>query len=128
MNILLDSCTFIRMTADPAGLSENARNAVLNPDNTLFMSIVSVWELCLKHEKDQSLLAQPPEIFFPKHCKYFEIAILPLAEKAIYALPNLPKHHRDPFDRLLICQALAHDLTILTPDENFRKYDVAIAW
>lgn len=73
-------------------------------------------------------LPQPPQQFIPAQRRAHRIETLPLDEDAVLQLPRLPAHHKDPFDRMLICQAIAHGMTILTPDPLITRYPVRTAW
>lgn len=73
-------------------------------------------------------LPQPPQQFIPAQRRAHGIETLPLDEDAVLQLPRLPDIHKDPFDRMLICQAIAHGMTILTPDPLITRYPVRTAW
>lgn len=128
MNILLDTVAFVRLATEPERLSREAQTLCKDPVHTLFLSAVSSGEIALKYRLRKIPLPIPPSSFIPTQRLEHSIQSLPLDEAAGLLLESLPPHHKDPFDRLLICQALAHDLTILTPDKNFRKYKVKVAW
>src|SRR5437588_6932575 len=116
MKLLLDACSFLWFADDAPALSTVARNACIDRDNELYLSVVSVWEIALKHRS--LLLPEPAATYIPSRRAHYGIASLELTEEAIWQLPKLPTIHRDPFDRILICQAIVHGLIILTPDEH----------
>lgn len=89
-------------------------------------SVISVWEATVKYQLGKLPLPQPPEIYLPMQRERHIISSLSLTETSIAQLGKLPSIHRDPFDRMLICQALEHDLTILTVDDAIRAYPVKI--
>jgi PIN domain nuclease of toxin-antitoxin system len=126
--ILLDTCAFLWWVRDDAALSGKARELILNPENSVFLSSVSVWEMTVKHGLGKLPLADLPHIYIPTERKKHEIESLPLTEKAVLHLKSLPQHHKDPFDRMLICQAIEHDLTILTCDGLIVQYPVNTVW
>jgi PIN domain nuclease of toxin-antitoxin system len=128
MIVLLDSASFIWLTQEPEQLSKRAQECCENPQNTLYLSPVSVAEISQKYHHRKLDLPSPPSTFIPQERSVHGIQSLPLDEAASVLLESLPLLHKDPFDRLLICQALAHDCTILTPDRNIRQYAVATAW
>ena len=116
MKILLDTCAFLWLTNDAKELSEQAKNLFQNMDNSVYLSSVSVWEIVVKNKLGKLPLPDAPERFIDEQCENHFIENMSLDNKAIFHLTELPTYHRDPFDRMLICQAIEHDLTILTSD------------
>jgi PIN domain nuclease of toxin-antitoxin system len=128
MKFLLDTCTFLWIVADDAALTERARGLFLDGANESYLSAVSAWEIVVKHALGRLPLPQPPEHFVAEQRERHGIAPLPLDESAVLHLSRLPPLHRDPFDRMLVCQALAGGLAILTPDESIGRYPVRCVW
>ncbi len=128
MRILLDTCTFLWLITDDTALSASARNAFVDPDNEVYLSAVSVWEIAVKHSLGKLPLPISPERFIPDQRERHGITPLPLEERAILYVSKLPLLHRDPFDRALVCQAIHHELTLLTPDPLITQYAVRTAW
>lgn len=128
MKLLLDTCTFLWMVSDKVQLSENSQSLLIDPNNELFLSPASVWEICVKHKRGGLTLTDPPERFISEQRKMHSIETLPLDEISVLQLPNLPEIHKDPFDRMLICQAIAHGLIIVTPDPMITQYPVRTTW
>jgi PIN domain nuclease of toxin-antitoxin system len=128
LKILLDTVTFLWVVEGSERLSVEARSLFQNPDHEVFLSVVSSWEITVKHELGRLLLPERPERFVPSMREQHLIESLPLAESATLQVGKLPTLHRDPFDRMLICQAIDGGLTILTPDDLVRQYPVASAW
>jgi len=128
MKLLLDTCTFLRIVAGEDALTARAREAFLDGSNEVYLSAVSAWEIVAKNALGRLPLPEPPERFVSEQRERHGIAPLPLDEVAVLHLSRLPPLHRDPFDRMLICQALAGGLAILTPDEHFAKYPVRCVW
>ncbi len=128
MKLLLDTCTFLWMVSDKVQLSENSQPLLIDPNNELFLSPASVWEICVKHKRGGLTLTDPPERFISEQRKMHSIETLPLDEISVLQLPNLPEIHKDPFDRMLICQAIAHGLIIVTPDPMITQYPVRTTW
>lgn len=128
MKYLLDTCTFLWIAAGSDELSPRAREVFLDRRNERFLSIVSVWEILLKHGTGKLPLPDSPEKFILNSRDREGIASLELSEAAVFALPRLPDIHADPFDRMLVCQAQAEGLTILTRDPEIRRYPVATDW
>lgn len=121
MNLLLDTHILLWHLADNPKLSIETSALIENETHTKFLSIVSLWEIELKRNIGKLAITQPIETLLPE-----EIIILPLKVEHIGYLKNLPFHHRDPFDRIIITQAIVEEFTLLTDDEAFKKYDVSI--
>jgi len=116
------------LTSDAKALSTQAKSLFKNTDNPVFLSSVSVWEILVKHQLGKLPLPTPPKQFIIEQCNKHFIETLPLENDAIFHLAQLPNHHRDPFDRMLICQAIEHNLTLLTSDDLITQYPVKTAW
>jgi PIN domain nuclease of toxin-antitoxin system len=128
VRILLDTCTFLWLITDDTALPASARNVFLDPDNDVYLSAVSVWEIAVKHSLGKLPLPASPDRFIPSQRESHGITSLPLEEQAVLYLSKLPPLHRDPFDRVLVCQAIQHELTLLTPDPLLTQYAVRTAW
>jgi PIN domain nuclease of toxin-antitoxin system len=112
MRVLVDTCTFLWMADDAPELSTSARTVVTDPDNEVYLSAASVWEIAIKHALGKLPLPEPPRQFVPTQRTLLALTMLPIEEAAVLALDRLPAFHRDPFDRVLVCQALTHGLVI----------------
>jgi len=126
MRILLDTCEFLWLVAGDARLSPTFASAVRDPRNEVFLSAVSFREISLKHGLGKLPLPQPPAQFVPLQRDKHLIAPLALDEAAVARLSALPGLHRDPFDRMLVCQAQAHGLTLASSDSLVKQYPVAL--
>ena len=126
MRILLDTCEFLWLVSGDDKLSPKITAAVRDADNEVFLSAVSFWEISLKHSLGKLPLPQPPAEFVPLQREKHWIAPLALDEAAVAQLSGLPGLHRDPFDRILVCQAKAHGLTLASSDLLVRQYSVAL--
>ena len=109
-----------------SSLSTDVRDAIRDRDNEVYLSAVSVWEAIVKYQLGKLPLPEPPEIYLPKQRDIHQIVSLALDESSVAQLANLPQLHRDPFDRMLICQALPNGLTIATVDAAVRAYSVSV--
>ena len=128
MRILLDTVTFLWAVTDAPDLSDDARELFVDPGNEIYLSSVSTWEIVIKHSLGKLPLPEPPSRFVPAQRKQHSIDVLPLDEEATLHLTRLPALHRDPFDRMLVCQAIVHHLVILTPDELINQYSARTMW
>jgi PIN domain nuclease of toxin-antitoxin system len=108
------------ISADPA-LSVGVRQEVQNPANEVYLSVVSLWEVILKHGLGKLPLPQPPAIYIPAQRALHGIRALSLEESAVRRLAGLPAIHRDPFDRMLICQAQDLGLFLASSDSVVRQ-------
>jgi PIN domain nuclease of toxin-antitoxin system len=124
MKILLDTHIFLWFISGDSRLSTDVRDIIRDLDNEIYLSVVSVWESIVKYQLGKLPLPEPPETYLPKQRELHQIASLTLDESSIAQLAKLPPLHRDPFDRMLICQALQYDLTIATVDAAVRAYSV----
>lgn len=128
MKLLLDTCAFLWVVTGSAELSPRARDAFQSPANEVYLSPVSAWEIAVKHALGRLPLTDPPDQLVPAQRRAHRIDELPLTEDAVLYLPKLPDWHKDPFDRMLVCQALASGLTLLTPDPELARYPVRTLW
>ena len=126
MKILLDTCEFLWLVSGDAKLSANVSAAIRDPNNQVFLSAVSFWEISVKHGLGKLPLPQPPAQFIPQQREKHLVAPLALDEAAVAQLGGLPALHRDPFDRMLVCQAQAHGLTLASSDPLIRQYPVTL--
>lgn len=128
MTVLLDTCSFLWLLLDAPRLSDRAKEVFADPANRVFLSVVSCWEMAIKHAAGRLALPHPPAQFIPARRKVYGIESLPLDETSALHAARLPRLHGDPFDRMLVCQALVHGMVILTPDEQIAQYPVRVAW
>ncbi len=99
-----------------------------DPDNEIFLSVVSCWEIAVKHAAGRLELPDPPARFIGEARQRAGIESMPLEEEAVLYMSRLPKLHGDPFDRLMICQSIVHGVAILTPDERIAQYPIHTIW
>jgi PIN domain nuclease of toxin-antitoxin system len=128
VRLLLDTCTFLWLIEGSRSLSAGARAAFQDPANTVYLSVVSAWEIAVKHSLRRLKLADPPDRLVPRERERHGILSLALSEDAVLHLTRLPDRHQDPFDRMLVCQALADGMLILTPDPLIQSYPVRTHW
>lgn len=128
MRLLLDTCTFLWVASGDERLSQAAVLGVGDPANEVYVSAVSAWEIATKYTLGKLVLPEPPDTYIPKIREQHGLLPLPLDERAALSLCRLPALHRDPFDRMLVCQAIIGGLTIVTPDEDVRRYPAPALW
>jgi len=126
MKILLDTHIFLWYISRDIRLSDDKRTSVRNLDNEVYLSVVSIWEAIVKYQIGKLQLPQPPEIYLPTQRERHQILSLVLDEASVAYLSQLPSIHRDPFDRMLICQANVNGLSLMTDDGIMHKYPVQI--
>ncbi|MGB3637803.1 MAG: type II toxin-antitoxin system VapC family toxin [Rivularia sp. (in: cyanobacteria)] len=127
MRFIIDTHTFLWFINDSPRLSTNAKS-LLESDNDLWVSIASLWEIAIKVNIGKLTLPNNYENFIPEQLALNDIEILPIkmANLAIYT--TLPLHHRDPYDRLLIAQAMTEKVSIISADVAFDSYFVTRIW
>lgn len=128
MKLLLDTCSFLWLILGSDTLSQTAIAAFKASENEVYLSAVSAWEIIVKHRLGKLPLPISPIEFIPKERKRHFITPLDLSEQDTLHLGKLPPLHKDPFDRMLICQAIEHSLTLLTPDALIEQYPIRTLW
>jgi PIN domain nuclease of toxin-antitoxin system len=128
MKVLLDTNVFIWLNDAPHRVREQVMTVVANPDNDLFLSLTSIWEMQIKIQLGKLELRDAlPDILRTQQVDN-NLQILTINLSHIWALGNLPYHHRDPFDRLLIAQAQIEGMTLVSADGVFDLYEVDLLW
>lgn len=122
MKLLLDTHIFLWLIDDDKRLSEQYRQAIQNPNNEKFLSVVSIWECVIKYQIGKLDFPSSPETYLAKERRKHLIKTLTVDENSIAQLVKLPLLHKDPFDRLIMAHALQHDLIIMTEDKLILAY------
>ncbi|MCC6365834.1 MAG: type II toxin-antitoxin system VapC family toxin [Bryobacterales bacterium] len=128
MRLLLDTRAFLWFQADSPHLSPTARAQILDPANEVYLSVVSAWEIARRYAQGRISLPAHPSTLIPAVRKDSGIESLPLTETDALAAEKLQLFHKDPFDRMLIAQALMCGLVIVTSDAAFEPYPVRVIW
>jgi PIN domain nuclease of toxin-antitoxin system len=128
VKLLLDTHAFLWWVEGTPALGRRARAEVSDPDNEVYFSVASCWELAIKLSLGKLRLTQSLERFIPEQLTRNGFALCGLEFRHVAAVAGLPFHHRDPFDRVLAAQALLDGLAIVSADRVFRKYGVAVVW
>jgi PIN domain nuclease of toxin-antitoxin system len=123
---LVDTHVWLWMQVDPTQIEPGALRLIEDSSNELLLSAASSWEIAVKYRLGKLRLPKPPSVYVPDRMR--RSATLPLPVEVDHALrvADMPDHHRDPFDRLLVAQAQALDIPIVTADDQFGLYDVEV--
>lgn len=124
MNILLDTHVFLWYVSGDKRLPAPTLSAVRDPSNDVYLSVVSIWETIIKYQLGKLPLPASPDVYLPLQRRRHLIQSLGVDEVSVRELIELPPHHRDPFDSLLICQAVANDMVLATVDSVMKQYPV----
>ena len=122
MKLLLDTHVFLWFINGDSQLPAQIPQQIQDVNNNVYLSVISVWECTIKYQLGKLPLPESPETYLPKQRIRHQIDTLSIDEGTITELKNLPPLHRDPFDRLLICQARQHNLTFVTFDAVILNY------
>ncbi|MGZ8190870.1 MAG: type II toxin-antitoxin system VapC family toxin [Methylococcaceae bacterium] len=128
MNILLDTHTFLWLRNAPEKIPEKVLAAYFDINNDVFLSIARVWEMQIKHQLGKLDLDLPLSTLIEEQCINNGLQILPIETHHIFALADLPFHHKDPFDRLILIQSKLENLTLASADSVFGYYDIDLFW
>jgi PIN domain nuclease of toxin-antitoxin system len=128
MNLLLDSHAFLWWREEPKKLSADAYTAIADPQNVVFLSVVTAWELQIKIALNKLAVKGGLANAIQDEQKTNGFQILPVQLAHALYLENLPPHHQDPFDRLLISQAIVEDMTLVSLDRKIALYPVKLLW
>lgn len=128
MRILLDTQCWLWMQAAPERFSSSARRLVESHDHELLLSAASSWEIAIKHALGKLPLPEAPSRYVPSRMRTSGVAGLAIEHSHALRVAELPGHHRDPFDRLLVAQAQIENLVLLTADRQLEPYDAELRW
>lgn len=128
MRLLLDTHTLLWWLTDDPRLSAPARKSIANPRHDCYVSIASCWELAIKASLGKIRLAKPVERFIPSELAANDFQLLSIEFRHVARVESMEFHHRDPFDRMLVAQALAEKMPLVSADEMFDAYGVKRVW
>jgi PIN domain nuclease of toxin-antitoxin system len=131
MGVLLDTCVFLWLLGLPERLPDKVRERLRDAGTRCSVSTASLWECLLKHGKGRlgfTTGGRTALDFLLWNCERHALDVLPIRADALRPLERLPAIHSDPFDRLLICQAIEEGLAIVTPDPRIRRYPIKTFW
>lgn len=128
MKILLDTCAFLWLVTDDPKLSGLAKEIFLDSRNELLLSAVTGFEITIKYSLRKLHLTEPPKEFISNRMKANALTELPITINHTLALQDLPWHHKDPFDRLLVAQAMVAQIPLLSSDGQLSVYCIERLW
>ena len=128
MKFLADTHAFLWFVTDSPQLSVPAKKLFESPESERYLSIASVWEIAIKTNLGKLSFDKPLEKFLPQQIALNDFRLLDISISHALQVANLPLHHRDPFDRMIIAQSLAEHLPVLSSDEAFDFYGVKRLW
>ena len=128
MKYLLDTHVLLWILTDDHRLSNNVKDSYLDKKNIILLSLASIWEMSIKSSLNKLEIKSSMETFVEQHVINNNIQILNILPQHLYPLEKLPFHHRDPFDRLIISQAIYENMPVITSDKNFDLYSVKRVW
>jgi PIN domain nuclease of toxin-antitoxin system len=126
VKLLVDTHCWLWLSVSPERISKHAMKHLKDEDNELFLSAASAWEIAIKYSIGKLRLPAPPREFVPRLLTETQTYPMAVQHDHAFRTAELPNHHADPFDRLLIAQAQAEGMPIVTHDQNFKLYDVKI--
>ena len=128
MNYLLDTNVWLWSLWEPDRIAPTARQEIADLSNTVFLSAVTSWEVSIKAAAGKLKLPEAPTSYVPQRMAQQGLRPLPVSHPHALAVFALPLHHRDPFDRMLVAQAISEGLTLITSDRELKRYPVEILW
>ncbi|MCY3867984.1 MAG: type II toxin-antitoxin system VapC family toxin [Gemmatimonadetes bacterium] len=128
MRLLLDTHSFLWYIEDDDRLSQRAEQMISNIDNEVLLSIGSLWEIAIKYGIGKLSLSRAFSEFIPEQLLINQIDVLPISLPHLARYTELPFHHRDPFDRLIIAQAMVENIPVVSRDRPFQEYSIDVIW
>jgi PIN domain nuclease of toxin-antitoxin system len=128
MRLLLDTHALLFWVYEPARLGSAALRALADRENSVFWSVASSWEVAIKVGLGKLELDGPPSEVIPTELLRHGFTLLPIDHRHVLSVADLPRHHGDPFDRLLVAQAQAEGLLLVTADSRLAQYGVQVLW
>lgn len=128
MRLLLDTHVFLWWILEDRRLSQSAESLIRDTGNDLILSAVSGWEIAIKTSLGRLSLPADPSTFIPDQIRLNDLSTMDVRMHHTLAVHNLPPHHADPFDRLLVAQSVTERVPLLTRDAAFAQYDIETIW
>ena len=128
MRLIINTHAFLWCTVKDERLSQKVIDAVEDIDNEIYLSVASVWEMVIKYQLGKLILPSVPDIFIAGQVEINEFEILPVNLYHALEIGNLPFHHKDPFDRMLIAQSKIENMPVISSDGRLKDYGIEIFW
>ncbi len=128
MKLLLDTHTFLWWNMGDLQLSARARELIADGQNEVFLSAASAWEIAIKTARGKLILPEPPAQYISSRMNLYRFRPLPVQISHAAHIYELPPHHNDPFDRLLIAQSQLESMPLITKDEEIQRYELETIW
>lgn len=128
MRILVDTNCWLWSLLSPEKLNRESEAILQDPDNEIYMSVASAWEIVIKYRIGKLEIPLEPSEYIPDRLAALGHFSLPITQTHVLAIGHLPDHHQDPFDRVLIAQAQVERMTLVTADKLLELYEIPIVW
>ena len=128
MRILVDTNAALWAVLDSPRLSARAKQILADTETAGLISLASVWEIAIKYHSGRLPLPETPEQLLDRLVRDLELTLLPIEASHVFKAASLPLHHRDPFDRMLVAQAILEEVPILSADAHLTRYPVQVLW
>ena len=128
MKYLLDTGVWLWSLRSPEFIGDEGRELLARGEEEVYLSAATSWEVSIKLRLGKLDFPGPPADYVPRYVAKQSLRLLSITHRHTARIYDLPTHHKDPFDRILIAQALVEDMTILTADRDFRKYAAPLLW
>jgi len=128
MNLLIDTHVFLWLRNAPEKIPTAIQQAYQDINNEVYLSMVSIWEMQIKHQLNKLALDLSLDELITRQQLENDLQLLPIEVNHIYALSQLPFHHNDPFDRLIISQSQCENMRLISADKVFKQYDINLMW
>ena len=128
MRYLIDTGVWLWLLSEPERIADQAVRVLDGDEKELFLSVASMWEVAVKWSKGKLKLPEPPRTHIPSRMELLGVQPLVISQRHVLAVAEMPHHRGDPFDRLLIAQALVEEMTLISADLVFRRYKVPLLW
>jgi PIN domain nuclease of toxin-antitoxin system len=128
LRVLFDTHGFLWAVSDDSHLSSTARRIFTDPANEILLSVASIWEILVKAEAGRLPLPRPSASYIQSQLLKTSTEVLPILLRHVLQIANLPPHHRDPFDRIILAQAVEEKIPVVSADTKFRAYPVEVLW
>jgi PIN domain nuclease of toxin-antitoxin system len=128
LKVLFDTHAFLWAISDDERLSSSAGRIFTDPTNQVLLSAASAWEILVKAETGRLPFPRPAGPYLRNQLRKTATAVLPVQLSHVLRLENLPHHHRDPFDRMILAQAIEEEIPVVSADSKFALYPVELLW